>query len=348
MINPEQTSDELRAAVDALKHGDLHRARQMVDHILMTSPHLADGWYLDSFVQTEHAERVASLGRALAANPLHEGANRRLAMLGQAQTAAAAGIAQKRDAEALKDLSLNDLLHFKGASGHTFVVEDAPAKTEQPKRGVDDQSPPKTKLPHNQPRWGAILALLAAGIVVGTPIAAVLAQPRPIPVLPLPTPLPIIITSTPFPLPPTPVSRFDGRYWDWSQPLLLRGEVNGLPAGTSVWLISMTFTGAGWNYEVRLDGGSGDVLYLPEEYLAFPYELEVLPAGTPMPAFPTRTDGFDLLLTADVGVLRAGTLVQVSRARYDGTQWMYWVVTEGERSADEVPESALTFAPRRR
>lgn len=345
MINPEQPSDELRAAVDALKHGDTDRARQMVDHILMGSPHDADAWYLDSFVQTTHAERVASLGRALAANPLHEGANRRLVMLAQTRTAAAESIAKKRDAEALKDLSLDDLLHFKGASGHTFVVEDAPPKTEKPKPGVDQDTPVKTKQQHNNPRWGAILALFAAGIVVGMPIVAVFARPRSIPVLPLPTPLPIIITPTPIPLPPTPVSRFDGQFWDWGQPLLLRGEVNGLPAGTQVWLTSMTFTGAGWQYEVRLNGGYGDVLYLPEEFLAFPYELEVLPVGTPMPAFPTRTDGFDLLLTADVGVLRAGTLVQVSRARYDGTQWMYWVVAEGERHADEVPESALTFAP---
>lgn len=347
MLHSDHFGDDLRAAVEAIKQGDTDRARLLIDHLLMGDPQNADAWYLESFVAETIEARVRALGRALAANPLHEGAHRRLYSLqqpnapaGSSSTNIDAAELARREAEAVKALSLDDLLH--GSTSNTFVVEDAPPSSDMPKRDstheTGQNTVPKRKRSSNTPRWGVLLAV-AAFVTIGAPLVAVAAAT----VLPSDNPIPPPITSTPLPSPfPTPAALYDGFRWDWSQPLALREELHGYPAGTQVWLISMSFGTAGWVYETRLDGGYGGVLYVPEAYLASPDEVRA--QGTPMPNFPTYTAGVDLITMQPVGDIPAHTPVQVLRARFDGYQWVYIITTSSGHQVEEAPESALAFA----
>ncbi len=335
MFHSDELRDDLEQVVGAIKQGDHIRARQLLDHLLLTYPQNADCWYLESFLTADAAARIQALGRALALNPGHYGAHKRLrslALLNPGSTSSTAGTDSSTNAPPGDTPSLDDLLHGSGVpgSGNTFILAESPPLE---RMGRKQKQPDRLE---NSRRW-LVGGLWLAALTLAATTAVLFTRAD---FSPQPAALPQSITTTPL---PTPVAPF--QYWDWSQPLVLRGEVNGLPAGTLVWLISQSFTGAGWIYEVRMDGGYGGVLFVPAEYLEYP-DVWRMQNATPTAAFQQQIGmgGYPLMLLVPAGTLPAGTRVRISSGWHNGAVWFYEVVAQDEVTVVQVAEYDLTYA----
>lgn len=82
MTMDEQTSIDLRRALDLLKAGDAENARPILVRLLKEDPNIEQAWYMLSFVVSENTKQKYALEQALRINPANQKARDRLVKLG--------------------------------------------------------------------------------------------------------------------------------------------------------------------------------------------------------------------------------------------------------------------------
>jgi len=155
-----------------------------------------------------------------------------------------------------------------------------------------------------------------------------------------------VITSPPYPCNGTVVSSAPVMLYDRPNPA--SGISGALYPGTSFQVIGESDTG--WYQIVTLDGYTagrvpGDLVFLDTESCR---TAPVPPALTPFPTLIYGESigmGYMLITTEPIGDMPAGARVRISHARFDGSQWQYYVVAEDEQTMAWASASQLTYAP---
>src|SRR5262245_22979985 len=75
---PTDTASMLRRAARLIKDRDNVEAKKIVDGVLAVTQQNADAWYLFAYFNTDRAQQIDALNRALAINPHHERARQLL------------------------------------------------------------------------------------------------------------------------------------------------------------------------------------------------------------------------------------------------------------------------------
>ena len=73
----QETSEELRRALEHLRAGNLHTARPILVRLLKTHPDLEQGWYMLSFTVSDKRKQIYALEQVLRVNPNNEKARDR-------------------------------------------------------------------------------------------------------------------------------------------------------------------------------------------------------------------------------------------------------------------------------
>lgn len=73
--------DALVHAAQLIRRGNKKQAKKTLDAVLAGNPRSSSGWFLSAFVTDDRAKKIEALERAVALNPRHVEARRRLAAL---------------------------------------------------------------------------------------------------------------------------------------------------------------------------------------------------------------------------------------------------------------------------
>jgi hypothetical protein len=140
---------------------------------------------------------------------------------------------------------------------------------------------------------------------------------------------------------PTPTAVFDGSIG--SGYLFITTEPVGLiPAGARVRISYGRFDGTDWIYGiVAQDGQTAEAR---QSQLTF--APDVTPGPTPTAQFGSGIGmGYMFITTEPVGPIQAGARVGIGSAWFDGTDWVYSILTADGQTTAEARGSQLAYAP---
>jgi len=138
---------------------------------------------------------------------------------------------------------------------------------------------------------------------------------------------------------PTPTAMFGNAIGQTGASVTTTQAIGSIPAFATVHISSAWYNGVEWTYTVYADNGAtADARESQLSFLSW--------QATPVSQFSNLIGTFQTVMTTDiVGSIPPNTRVTIISAYFNGTEWMYQIVTQDGVTATQVRDAQLAIAP---